>query len=223
MTQAPGVELDQVIDAEIVEQLDEKAAKRLDQGIRLIVGTVRDSIEKLQDKVHDAKAGHIHIALGFSSWTAYLADVFGDQPLVLEKDERRELVEFLSGEGMSTRAIAPVVGASKDTVHRDLATVSNETVELAPEKLTTGLDGKQRPAKKPNPKPPAIRQDPPPHIEILLRMGLQVAAFGAELAEIREFDGSITTENAGEVRGYFDAGTREIRRVVEQLAFGVES
>lgn len=32
-----------------------------------------------------------------------------------------------SAAGMSTRAIAPVVGVSKDTVHRDLSPVSDET------------------------------------------------------------------------------------------------
>ena len=36
-----------------------------------------------------------------------------------------------SDEGMSTRAIAPIVGASKDTVHRDLTGVANETPEPA--------------------------------------------------------------------------------------------
>lgn len=34
---------------------------------------------------------------------------------------RREVVRELSNAGMSTRAIAPVVGASKGTVQRDIA------------------------------------------------------------------------------------------------------
>ena len=34
-------------------------------------------------------------------------------------EARRQLVGLLSGLGMSTRAIAPVVGVSKDTVYRD--------------------------------------------------------------------------------------------------------
>lgn len=41
---------------------------------------------------------------------------------------------MLANEGMSTQAIAPIVGASKDTVHRDLiAGVSNETPAPEPE------------------------------------------------------------------------------------------
>lgn len=47
----------------------------------------------------------------------------------LFRRDRPELVAYLAGEGMSTRAIAPIVGAGKDTVHRDLATVSPETVD----------------------------------------------------------------------------------------------
>ena len=35
-------------------------------------------------------------------------------------DERQELVGYLAGEGMSTRAIAPIVAVDKDTVRRDL-------------------------------------------------------------------------------------------------------
>ncbi|MCT2041934.1 hypothetical protein M3D15_01050 [Pseudoclavibacter alba] len=34
---------------------------------------------------------------------------------------RRELVQYLSGQGMSNRVIAPIVGADRRTVDRDLA------------------------------------------------------------------------------------------------------
>jgi hypothetical protein len=59
------------------------------------------------------------------------------------------LVVRLADEGMSTRAIAPIVGADHVTVSRDIAasTVANETVdEPAPTvlRITTGLDGRDR-------------------------------------------------------------------------------
>ncbi|WP_230846277.1 Bro-N domain-containing protein, partial [Propionibacterium freudenreichii] len=82
-------------------------------------------------------------------------------------------VTYLAGEGMSTRAIAPVVGAGHATVGRDAqATVPNETVEqpqsgsaeiAAPEELyssapvpirpatVVSLDGRIRPASQPAP------------------------------------------------------------------------
>lgn len=79
-----------------------------------------------------------------------MSDVLSDEPLRLARDERRELVTKLADEGMSTRAIAPIVGAGHVTVARDLSTVSNETVEAPSEpacahpatvvRVTTGLD-----------------------------------------------------------------------------------
>ena len=60
-----------------------------------------------------------HIALGYASWPAYLADVLGETPLRLERDVRQELVAELTAQGMSTRAIAPIVGASVAQVKRD--------------------------------------------------------------------------------------------------------
>ena len=68
--------------------------------------------------------------LGYASRTAYMADVFGDSPLRLERDARQELVADLSAQGMSTRAIAPIVGVGHKTVARDLESpVSYDTPE----------------------------------------------------------------------------------------------
>ena len=51
-----------------------------------------------------------------------IAAVCSDTPLVrLTRDERREVVSWLAGQGMSTRAIAPVVGADHVTVSPDLS------------------------------------------------------------------------------------------------------
>lgn len=114
-----ATELQPVVDAEVVP-MDKADAQRLDKAIRLLVGTIRDQFERLQAKVADAKTGEAWKALGFSSWTAYLADVLGSQPLLLPKPERRELVEFLWSEGMSQRAISAATGVSKGTVNNDL-------------------------------------------------------------------------------------------------------
>jgi hypothetical protein len=121
---------------EVIEPLDRAAAERLDKRMRLLVDTINDNIAKLYELVQEAKRGDVHVALGFPSWTAYLADVFAVQ-IRLTRQQRRELVGYLSGEGMSQRAIADVVGADQATVSRDLAgdaTASREPV--------TGLDGK---------------------------------------------------------------------------------
>jgi len=94
--------------------------------------------------IEQAKAGNAHEALGYPSWTAYVKDKFGDALARLRKADRLPLVEMMADQGMSTRAIAVVVGVSKDTVARDLrAGVSHETPDEPVENTSiTGLDGK---------------------------------------------------------------------------------
>jgi hypothetical protein len=159
----------------VVQTITADEARRLTERIRLTAHSARESIEKLHSLVDEAKAGNAHLALGFASWTAYLAEVLGEEPLRLARDQRQELVGFLAGEGMSTRAIAPIVGASDETVRRDIlagatnvapegepAEIARQAVEQAfaqkdepmPAKVT-GLDGKSY--SKPTPKAPNRR------------------------------------------------------------------
>ncbi len=97
------------------------AARRRAERIRLLTQTVSENVEKLRELVHEAKAADDHLALGYASWTAYLSDLFGDEPLRLTRDVRRELVAELAEQGMSARAIAPIVGVDRKTVDRDIA------------------------------------------------------------------------------------------------------
>jgi hypothetical protein len=84
---------DPVIDAEIVEDpADPDAAKRLDTRIRLLANTIADNLTKLYALVEQTKARQIHVALGFASWTAYVADVFTVE-VRLNREQRQELVE----------------------------------------------------------------------------------------------------------------------------------
>lgn len=104
-------------------------ARRLDQRIRVLVGSISDNLTKLHVLVEEAKQGEIHKVLGFPSWTAYLADALTIQ-VQLGREQRRELVGYLSGEGMPQRAIATVVGTSVGTVNNDLDSgVQNRTPE----------------------------------------------------------------------------------------------
>jgi len=101
--------------------LEADEARRLTERIRLIAQNVADNVEKLRELVQKAKDSDVHVVLGYASWTAYLKDVFGDEPLRLARDVRQELVAELAAQGMSTRAIAPIVGADQATVVRDLS------------------------------------------------------------------------------------------------------
>ena len=136
--------------------MSEGDAERLTRRITLMAGTLREGMEKLHGLVAEAKAGNAHVALGYPSWTAYLAATLGKEPLRLDRSDRQELVGYLAGEGMSTRAIAPIVGVTHKTIVKDLqADVVPEVppappVDLATVDLTTGeirepitgLDGK---------------------------------------------------------------------------------
>lgn len=112
--------------------MDEANARRITERIRYTAMAARDSIEKLQRLVSEAQQGQAHIALGYRSWTEYLSEVMGENPMRLERDQRRDVVAWLAGEGMSTRAIAPIVGANFNTVARDLRGVSNDTPAPSP-------------------------------------------------------------------------------------------
>ncbi|MBX7433475.1 hypothetical protein JDV09_15345 [Mycobacterium sp. Y57] len=102
-------------------------AERLDRRIRLLTNSIGESLSKLYALVEEAKAGQIHVALGYASWTAYVADACKIH-VRIDRDQRREIVGWLSGEGMSQRAVADVVGSSVATVNADLG-VQNRTPE----------------------------------------------------------------------------------------------
>lgn len=100
--------------------MTEHEARRVTERIRAIAVTVKDQLEKLQTLLNEARDGEAWRVLGYASWTAYLADVMGEQPLRLPRDERQQIVGYLAGEGMSSRAIAPIVGATHSTVQQDV-------------------------------------------------------------------------------------------------------
>lgn len=112
--------------------LDLGDARRLTERIRLMAMTVGDNIDKLKGLVSEARESEVHVALGYASWTAYLADVLGETPMRLERDVRQELVAELSAQGMSTRAIAPIVGVSQKTVDRDVRESNDSPAEPVP-------------------------------------------------------------------------------------------
>lgn len=106
-------------------------AERLTERIRLTAVSFMETRDKLARYVREAQEGRAHEALGYRSWTEYIAQVFSDTPLMrLTRDERRVIVADLAEQGMSTRAIAPVVGVHHDTVASDVratAPVGNPT------------------------------------------------------------------------------------------------
>lgn len=112
-----------------VSYLDVEAAQRRAERIRFHATNANEAMQSLQKLVHQAREMEDHVTLGYASWTAYIRDLFGDEPLRLARDVRRELVAELAEAGMSTRAIAPIVGVSVGTVHADRQVFSSEQVK----------------------------------------------------------------------------------------------
>lgn len=114
------------------QMLTSAEAQRLTQRIKLTAGSIRDGMFKLRNLVDEAKNSNAWQVLGFSSWTAYLADALGSEPMRLGRDERRELVDYLAGEGMTTRAIAPIFDTTKSSIDRDLQVSRRGTPDQTP-------------------------------------------------------------------------------------------
>lgn len=115
--------------------------------------------------IREALAGNAAAVLGYPSDGAYISDRFAGVLAGLGIDARRGITRELADAGLSTRAIAPVLGVSVGTVHADRQVFSTEhlpepdpgdQVEPTPAPApVVGIDGKayRRPASEPRRKP----------------------------------------------------------------------
>lgn len=146
--------------------LSEVDARVLTGRIRATAREIGDRLARLRVLVDQARDGEAWVALGYASWTAYLADTL--EPMRLPRAERREVVGYLTGEGMSTRAIAPIVSADPKTVVNDRRAIAAAGVEdSTPADAVTGRDGRRYSTVPTSPPrlvvvPPAPDQRPAP-------------------------------------------------------------
>lgn len=146
---------------EIEKHMNRDEAERITERIRLDLDAAARSLDRLSGRIQEAHERRADLALGYESWAEYAAGEFGEVTAGLTATVRRQLVGQLSGEGMSTRAIAPAVGVSRDTVSKDRARqVSDDLTpdSPAPEpRKVTGLDGKTyTPRVRPAPEPVTV-------------------------------------------------------------------
>lgn len=127
------------MNAEHTGVLDHDAALSLDGQIQQLAGQAAEHLDYLADLLVEAQAGEIHLALGFPSWTAYLADRLKPIIKALDSDDRRALVMQLYESGMSVRAVAETVGTSKSAVARQVSQAGTGDHSAT---RTTGRDGK---------------------------------------------------------------------------------
>lgn len=121
-------------DDEVGETMTKKEAQALNRKIKTLSEKVSTNAFELLTLIEQASTGNIHKALEYKSWTEWYAE--NVQIEVSDKDERKMLVNMMSGKGMSQRAIGASLGIGQATVSRDLDGDSSESG------ATTGLDGK---------------------------------------------------------------------------------
>lgn len=120
--------------------LDADEAERLTRRISNKLVTIADNFEAVLPMIREAIERQAYTALGYKGPSDYVMARFSGTLSRLEPQLRQEVILRLKQSGMSTRAIAPVVGVSHTTVARDLAGVPDVTP--APRAPVTGIDGK---------------------------------------------------------------------------------
>ena len=140
-----------IIDAEVVEDaLSYGDALDGMNGLASAAQDINDRIERYAAEAVRLWSRRAWEVLGHKSW-AECVEERGAQ-LRLPRADRREMVALLADEGMSSRAIAPVVGAGYRTVQRDIESSGSNGPD-AP-RTVKSLDGVDR-TFQPRPAAPA--------------------------------------------------------------------
>lgn len=145
------------------ELLDVEAAERRASFICTDLDAAAAGFEAAMASMRLAITARDDVALGYRSPGDYISDRFGGRLARLGVDLRREVVRELTAAGLSTRAIAPVVGVSQKTVVKDRQVIPEVSPdgEAAPaaaaaRPVVVGIDGKSsyRPPRAPEQQAP---------------------------------------------------------------------
>lgn len=221
-----------VIEPEEVEgELPQPLTKREATALTKKIISLSDKVEKSRDKtielfdemkslVQQAKEGEVHKALGVK-WNNWLADTV--RITGFERDDRKSLATWLTGEGMSTRAIGLMLGVSAMTVSRD---VDGEDV---PDTVTS-LDGAERPRNgkaKAEPEEDFIEAEVVEEEEVSADPGPMkavdiVQAFNDEMANLVAAQGELTfllgeDKWAGARKRVYNANLNNLGAVIHEL------
>lgn len=104
---------------EVIEPMSRVEAERITTRIADKLDGVADSYEQVMPLIREALTRQAHQALGYLSVTEYVSERFKGSLDRLPRELRGPVVRELSAAGMSTRAIAPIVGVSAMQVSRD--------------------------------------------------------------------------------------------------------
>lgn len=124
---------------EVVEEMTRVEAERITSRIADKLDSIADNLEQVLPLIGEALTRMAWRALDYASPTAYVSERFAGTLTRLPVEVRRPVVAQLNAAGMSTRAIAPIVGVQHSAVAKDLRKqgVSNgHTLEAETERLT---------------------------------------------------------------------------------------
>lgn len=108
---------------------------------RELVAQITVSVDGVRDRLVELYDGRGWLALGYATWGELCEVEFGSVAVgrLLPREKRRELVQELAAGGMSTGAIGPALGISRDTARRDR--LNSPALDKAGGAVV-GLDGK---------------------------------------------------------------------------------
>ena len=129
--------------ATVLPELTTEGAERLSERIGTRLEAIATNYAAVLPLLREALARNAWGVLGYASPGAYAKDRWGETLAGLTPEMRREVSRELSAVGMSTRAIAPVLGVNNATVSRDLARVADATPDDEPPAPVVGIDGKK--------------------------------------------------------------------------------
>lgn len=136
-------------------RLTRHEAQEVTSLIKMWARKAADDVDQLMRWVRAASEGEAHIALGYRSWPEYLIETIEGVVQVPDRGQRRELATWLTQQGMSTRAVAPILGISEGTVRNDLRAGAQDCAPAVIDADADDLDAVAPDA--PPPAPPNLR------------------------------------------------------------------
>lgn len=147
---------------EVVDPMGKVEAERITTRIADLLDGIADNIDQVIPLIREALTRQAWAALEYNGPSDYISERFSGALQRLSPEVRRPFAAELSAAGMSTRAIAPIVGVSSAQVKRDVAQVAHReppaasgTTEhgLPTTDRIVGIDGKtyRRPGPAPEP------------------------------------------------------------------------
>ncbi len=203
-------------DVEFGERLDHERASLLITQIQSGFDVVSEDLHAIRERIKALYSGRGWEAMGYGSWPELCEAQFRGHVERLDRVARQSFVAELSAEGLSTRAIAPVVGVGKSTVDRDISHVSrggtrgvgSEIAEPATTTTTTttttiGRDGRMYTSSRALPAQRAEKVKAPREIATLAKRKLIAQAGKTDLdIGVQHLDPVDRVELAGVAREY---------------------